>query len=225
MSRSKRIMLKQFLLTVKQRAVVTIVPPLFFVCLNILVLFLLGYAFLSPYTKIVASLLTRVGSTEVGFFTGEDFIDRVTIRNEDVPSPYVGTHYGQIEIESVDLNIRLYWGDSDAILDKGAGQYIGSSLPGYRKPLLIGGHNLTYFKPLKDIELGDEIVITTHYAKYVYEVVKLDVVNYLDMEAFDLSVEDEVLMLYTCYPFEILWSRKTDRYVVYGERIKGPDVK
>ena len=94
--------------------------------------------------------------------------------------------------------------DSDAILDKGAGPYIGTSLPWYRKPLLIGGHNLTFFKPLKNIELGDEIVITTHYAKYVYEVVKLDVVNYLDMEAFDLSAEEEVLILYTCYPFEIL---------------------
>ena len=99
----------------------------------------------------MASLLTQVGSNEVGFFTGEDFIDSVTICNEDVQSPYVGTHYGQIEIESVDLSVRLYWGDSDAILDKGAGQYIGSSLPGYRKPLLIGGHNLTFFKPLKNL--------------------------------------------------------------------------
>lgn len=50
-------------------------------------------------------------------------------------------------------------------------------------------------------------------------------VNYLDMEAFDLSVKEELLMLYTCYPFEFLWSRKTDRYVVYGERIEGPDVR
>lgn len=130
-------MLKRFLLTVKHRAVATIVPPLFFVFMNILVIFLLGYAFLSPYTKIVASLLTQVGSAEVGFFTGENFIDSVTLRNEDVPSPYVGTHNGKIEIKSVDLSVRLYWGDSDAILDKGAGQYIGSSLPGYRKPLLI----------------------------------------------------------------------------------------
>lgn len=218
-------MLKHSFKSLKHRAVVTIVPPLFFVFLNLLVLFMVGYALLSPYIKVASSLITQMVGSEPTFFIEQSFLDTAVIRNEDVPSPYVGTHYGQIKIASVDLNVKLYWGDSDAILDKGAGQYIGSSLPGYRKPLLIGGHNLTYFKPLKNVELGDEIIITTHYAEYVYEVVELNVVNYLDMEAFDLSEEEEVLMLYTCYPFEILWSRKTDRFVVYGKRIKGPDVQ
>ena len=211
---------------IKLIAVDTFVLPLFFVLLNALVIFVFIYAFLSPYFSIVASLMSEYRDEEESvYFVDQNFIDVASISNLDVPSPYFGTHYGRIEIDAIDLDVRLYWGDSDPILNKGAGQYIGSSLPGYQKPLLIGGHNLTFFETLKDVEIGDEIRITTHYAEYVYRVFKLDVVKYTDMEAFDLSEDEEVLMLYTCYPFEILWSRKTDRFVVYGERIKGPDVK
>lgn len=210
----------------KQWAVNTIVSPLFFVALNLAVLFVLGYSFLSPVYSVLTSLARSEQVSEAtAFYQDQDFLDLAVIDNEDVASPYVGTHYGRIQIDAVNLDVKLYWGDTDAILNKGAGQYIGSSMPGYQKPLLIGGHNLTYFKPLKDVEIDDEIVITTHYAKYVYKVIKLDVVDYRDMEAFDLGVMDEVLMLYTCHPFEILWSRKTDRFVVYGERVEGPDVK
>jgi len=210
----------------QSKAVRTFVSPLFFMILNLFVLFLIIMIFIQPYFKIASMLLNnnRNNESEI-FFENRDFLDQAEVSNLDVKSPYVGTHYGQISIERVELDVKLYWGDTDEILDKGAGQYIGSSLPGYRKPLLIAGHNLTFFKPLRDVIVGDTIEVETHYASYIYEVVKTDIVNYLDMEAFDLSVEDEVLMLYTCYPFEILWSRKTDRFVVYAKRIEGPDVK
>lgn len=219
-------MTKQSFKLIQSKTVTTIVSPFFFMLLNLFVLFLIIVIFIQPYIKIASMFLNNNSNygNEV-YFENIDFIDQAAISNLDVPSPYVGTHYGQITIERVELDVKLYWGDSDEILDKGAGQYIGSSLPGYRRPLLIGGHNLTFFKPLRDVIAGDLIEVTTHYAKYTYEVVKTDVVNYLDMEAFDLTVDEEVLMLYTCYPFEILWSRKTDRFVVYGKRIEGPDVK
>ena len=37
--------------------------------------------------------------------------------------------------------------------------------------------------------------------------------------------EEEILVMYTCWPFEFSAGRKTDRLTVFGKRIKGYDVK
>lgn len=158
-------------------------------------------------------------------YQGKDLIERSTVPLAEVVIPFVGVHYANLSIQRIDLDVRLYWGDSEKILRYGAGQYIGSFLPGFQKPLLIGGHNLSVFKQLHYVTLDDEIIIHTNYGEYVYAVDEITVKKADDPTFYQLNQDVEQLILYTCYPFRILSGRRYDRFVVYGHRISGPDVK
>ena len=46
-------------------------------------------------------------------------------------------------------NVKIFFSDGKSALSKGAGQYMGSMPPGFGRPILLGGHNNSYFKNLK----------------------------------------------------------------------------
>ena len=74
------------------------------------------------------------------------------------------------------------------------------------------------------INEGDEVIIQTNYAKYTYLVDEIAIKKANDPTFFNLSLIEEQLIMYTCYPFKILSSRLYDRYIVYGHRVSGPDI-
>ena len=121
------------------------------------------------------------------------------------------------------VDTSVYYGDDNAILRKGVGQYSGSMLPGFGSTTLLGGHVNTYFKGLKNVSVGDIIKVNTTYGAYEYSVTNLKVVDYQDKTAYDLSAEYDNLILYTCYPFGTL-GFTSQRYFVYAELISGPKV-
>ena len=138
--------------------------------------------------------------------------------------PDYGTHYANFSIESVSIQADLYFGDSKQVLKKGVGQYIGSFLPGFGRPILISGHNHTFFHPLKDLCIGDIVTITTNYGIYEYEVTDMQVKRADDKTAYDLSQKVEQLIFYTCYPFDEL-GLTPYRYFVYADKQSGPIVQ
>ena len=148
----------------------------------------------------------------------------VYVNEKDVQIPDYETHYARFEIESVSLKADLYFGDSNAVLKKGLGQYIGSSIPGYGRPLLIGGHNNSHFNKLKNIKVGDIIKITTNYGVYRYEIKETKILKSTDKSAFDLSLDKEQCILYTCYPFNTL-GLTPNRFFVYADKVSGPDIR
>ena len=57
---------------------------------------------------------------------------------------------------------------------------------------------------------------------------EIQVYNEMDLERWVLDHildEEEVLVMYTCWPFEFQAGRKTDRLTVKAKRISGYDVK
>ena len=68
--------------------------------------------------------------------------------------PVYGAHYASIQLPGTDEAEDLYFGDSNAVLKKGIGQYMGSFLPGYGSPILLSGHNNTYFHAPEKCEGG-----------------------------------------------------------------------
>jgi sortase A len=181
--------------------------------------------FISAASLLIADEAIDFNDDLNSIYVEQDFVDRGTVPLAEVVIPFVGTYYARIESARIGLSVRLYWGDSLKILRKGAGQYIGSNLPGFQKPLLIAGHNLTTFNPIQNMVLGDLITINTNYGKYTYEVYEIAIKKSDDAEAFNLQRNEEILILYTCYPFHMLRSHKYDRFIVYGRRISGPDIK
>ena len=146
----------------------------------------------------------------------------------DIPEPISGNQYGQLTCEKVGLDVPVYWDDTYEILRKGAGQYPGTTMPGYGRMLLLSAHNVSHFRPLRDMEVGDIISFDTSYGEYEYEVTEIQVYNELDLEKWVLDHildEEEVLVMYTCWPFEFQAGRKTDRLTVKAKRISGYDVK
>lgn len=144
-----------------------------------------------------------------------------TVDEKLVEMPTYGTHYARLEIESAEMVTDLYFGDSSAVLKKGVGQYIGSTIPGYGRPLLIGGHNNGQFNKLQYIKPGNIITITTNYGIYKYEVTESKIADSSDKSAYNLSQQKEQLILYTCYPFNTL-GLTSKRFFVYGDKIAGP---
>jgi len=142
----------------------------------------------------------------------------------DVQWPVFGDLYGELSCEAAGIDAPVYFGDSSEILRAGLGTYIGSFIPGYGKPILISGHDTTYFLPLQYVVKGDVFTFKTSYAVYEYEVTDVKVLKYNDASAFDLGTDQEQLILYTCYPFDKIVGTKTDRLFIYAERISGPDL-
>ena len=146
----------------------------------------------------------------------------------DIDFPATGVQYGQLFCEKVGLDVPVYWDDTYAILRKGAGQYIGTLLPGYGRMILLSAHNTSHFRPLRDLEVGDVITFDTNYCKYEYEVTEIQVYNELDLENWvidHLLDDEEILVMYTCWPYEFQAGRKTDRLTVKAKRVSGYDVK
>lgn len=141
----------------------------------------------------------------------------------EVTVPTNATQYGKIYCDRISFSAPLYLGDDANILRLGVGQYLGSSMPGFGKPILLCGHNTTYCLPLQYICDGDIISISTNYGLYEYEVTKTEVHNMNDSSAFDLSLQEEELIIYTCYPFNLI-GHKTDRLFVYAKKISGANI-
>lgn len=129
--------------------------------------------------------------------------------------PELEAHYANISCETVGLEAPIYYGDSDTILSYGVGQYPASGLPGSGKPILIGGHDETYFASLEQIKVGDTVLIDTNYGKFEYKVTSTKVTDAMDTKAYNLDQQKEQLILYTCYPFGQVVGDSSGRYFVY----------
>lgn len=144
-----------------------------------------------------------------------------TVPLSSIEYPTYGTKYAQIRIPECNVDTYLYFGDSNAILAKGAGQYIGSFIPGYGKVIIACAHNNTYFNGFKNMELGYEIYVDTSYGRYVYTVTETKIITTSQKEELRLDSEEEVLILYTCYPFDEL-GLTNKRFLVVAEYTSGP---
>jgi sortase A len=142
-----------------------------------------------------------------------------TFDESEIQVPALETHYGNILCERIDLTAPIYYGDSDTALENGVGQYPASGLPGQGKPILIGGHDGTFFAPLEKIEPGDVVRVSTNYGQFEYKVTATKIADAMDATAYDLTQTKEQLILYTCYPFGQLIGDRKERYFVYCDKV------
>jgi len=208
-----------------------------------IIAYFLIYIALKPYWDVAVSAVSifTSGSNEITTGAGKTPIynpdaempeikeaEKPYIEAKDVPTPVSGSQYGQLVCDKVGLDVPVYWDDTYEILRKGAGQYPGSHMPGYGRLILLSAHNVSHFHPLRDMEVGDVITFDTNYGEYEYEITEIQVYNELDLEKWvidHLNEDEEILVMYTCWPFEFQAGRKTDRLTVKAKRISGYDVK
>lgn len=210
---------------------VTLVAPIIFLVIGYSLIYVIG----KPVIQFVTSsiqlfLLTDTPNFETTkqSFTAVDNKKFATNARNELPSskvdyPVGGQLYGKVKIEKLQLNVPLYFGDTEEILREGAGQFMGSVYPGELGTSLIGGHNVDDFGKLGAAQVGDEITLQTTYGNYVYRINQIEVRDKKDKKINDMIYQrnDRRIILYTCYPIDSL-GLTNERLFAIGEFVSGP---
>jgi len=107
---------------------------------------------------------------------------------------------GRIEIPGVLLSAVVLEGIGKTTLRRAVGHIPGTALPGQPGNVGISGHRDTFFRPLKDLKIKDEIQFSTLDGDFRYVVESLVVVDPNNVGVLAPSSEN-LLTLVTCYPF------------------------
>lgn len=131
--------------------------------------------------------------------------------------PEYGTKYATIEIPKIDVNLPVYYGDTLEVLKKGVGHSSGSYFPGEGGSIIYMGHNSKkVFRRFSELQIGNEITVKTNYGEYKYKIYDMKLIKETELDKLPVQKEKEILMIYTCYPFNNI-GYTTQRYVVYAE--------
>lgn len=131
--------------------------------------------------------------------------------------PEYGSQYATIEIPKIGVNLPVYYGDTLEILKNGVGHSSGSYFPGENGSIVYMGHNSAkMFRRFSELQIGNEIIVKTSYGEYKYKIYDMQLINETETEKLPIQKEKEILMVYTCYPFNNI-GYATQRYVVYAE--------
>lgn len=162
-----------------------------------------------------------VNKVSIDVDSNKENTEQGTVLNEEKKTlenyPEYGTQYATIEIPRIDANLPVYFGDTLEILKKGVGHSSGSYFPGEGGSILYMGHNSKkVFRRFSELQIGDEIKVTTTYGEYNYKIYDMQLIKETELEKVPIQREEEILMIYTCYPFNNV-GYATQRYVVYAK--------
>ena len=135
--------------------------------------------------------------------------------------PSAGERYAELTVSGTNVACGLYYGDSEAQFALGAGTYAGAYVPGQGGAVLIGGHTGTYFRDLESAAVGADVCILARWGEYHYEIADIQVIRADDTDAYDLSADNDQVLLYTCYPFGQI-SPTPYRCIFYCDFVSGP---
>ena len=131
--------------------------------------------------------------------------------------PEYGTQYGTLKIEKIDVDLPIYFGDTLEVLKKGVGHSSGSYFPGEGGSIIYMGHNSKkMFRRFSELQIGNKIEVKTTYGEYTYKIYDMQLIKETELEKLPIQREKEILMIYTCYPFNNI-GYATQRCVVYAE--------
>jgi sortase A len=129
------------------------------------------------------------------------------LRSADSPTtttvpPEAGEGIGLIRIPAIGVDQALVEGAEKDQLDKGPGHYPHSPMPGHAGNASIAGHRTTHgapFNRLDELDVGDEIVVTTSEGTFTYVVDGQVITDPSDVSVV-LDQGDNRLTLTTCNP-------------------------
>lgn len=127
----------------------------------------------------------------------------------------------RLRVPSIDLDLPVYHGTSDATLLKGVGHLQGTSLPvgGEGTRSVLTGHrglaNATMFTNLDRVKEGDTFSVEVLGEVFTYRVLDLKVVAPEETEEIRAVPGKDLMTLITCTPLGV----NTHRILVTGERV------
>lgn len=162
----------------------------------------------------------RLAATPNSFFTPEQ------VSGYDETLDVSGTGImGYITIPRIGVELPVYHGTSDGVLQVAAGHLEGSSLPvgGAGTHAVISAHrglpSAKLFTNLDELEAGDTFTITVLDRVLTYEVDRISIVLPTETDLLQPVEGQDYVTLMTCTPYGI----NTHRLLVRGRRITTPD--
>jgi sortase A len=124
---------------------------------------------------------------------------------------------GVLTIPSVNLSVAIVEGDDDQALRIAAGHLADTPLPWDEGNSAFAGHRDTFFNPLQDLRVGDEMSLATRHGTFRYRVVVVTIVAPDDLSVLG-PTGNVSLTLITCYPFSYL-GPAPQRFIVQADRV------
>jgi sortase A len=121
---------------------------------------------------------------------------------------------GLLRISKINLEVPIFDGTDDRILNRGVGRIIGTAHIGQQGNLGIAGHRDGFFRGLKDVNVGDTIELDTSEGSQIYTIDSIKIVSPNDVSVLK-SDSTTSLTLVTCYPFYFIGSAP-QRYIVHA---------
>ena len=155
----------------------------------------------------------------------QELMQRAWIRgtqgsDKPAPWPWADTWpVGRLVAKSGDVDLIILAGGSGRTLAFGPGHLSASSLPGEIGNTVIAGHRDTHFSFLRELEIGELLVIETVAGrKHLYKVIDIDVVD-SRRGSLLLDTDVAILSLITCYPCEARHPGGPMRYIVTAKML------
>lgn len=128
---------------------------------------------------------------------------------------------GYVEVPRIRINLPIYHGTGESVLEKGVGHLIGSSLPiggvGYHSVLTghsgVAGKRL--FSDIDQLRTGDVFYLHILDETLAYQVVEINKVLPHETELLAPVAGEDLCTLITCHPYGV----NTHRLLVRGSRI------
>ena len=132
---------------------------------------------------------------------------------------------GYITIEKIGVELPIYHGTGDSVLQVAAGHLEGTSLPvgGESTHAVISAHrglpSAKLFTNLDQLEVGDTFTITVLDRVLTYEVDQISIVLPTETDNLKVTEGKDYVTLMTCTPYGI----NTHRLLVRGHRVTAPE--
>ena len=130
----------------------------------------------------------------------------------------------RIRIPEIAVDLPVYHGTAETVLQRGAGHLFGSSLPvgGPGTHAVLTAHsalpNAVLFTDLEKLGVGDRFYIDVLNETLVYEVDKITVIEPNDTKELQITQGEDHITLVTCTPYGI----NSHRLLVRGRRLEIP---
>lgn len=147
--------------------------------------------------------------------------DNITEGYENILDPSGRGIIGYITIPKIEVELPIYHGTKESILQVAAGHLKGSSFPigGESTHSVIAGHRglptASLFTHIDELEKGDYFEITVLNRTVTYEVDDISVVKPEEIKNLKIEEGQDYTTLLTCTPYGI----NTHRLLVRGKRI------
>lgn len=124
----------------------------------------------------------------------------------------LGAAIAVLTIDRLDIETPVFDSVNELNLNRGVSRIEGTATLAEADNLGIAGHRDSFFRPLKDVEIGERIKLTSPLGVTEYEVMETLIVDPEDVWVLD-PADQAMLTLVTCYPFYFVGSAP-ERFIV-----------